>query len=323
MTFSLVSAGSPAVPRAAAGWLRATALPAVALAIREVSAARDRAVLHFVGRSGGAYSVHVGGLLGHLSALESRLSRAALLVESYADRLVAHELLLASVRARALSAGLSVVGDSVPAPTDLLASVTWSELAGEVAREQSALLGWVRTELEPEVARYADPDLSQWAADFIDANRVGLAASGLETTATRGGALLSARGLLDSADRLEQLSRIPGPASTLYDTVTALEGDTPAEGLVQLGGSAAAVAATTATVALLAPAAPVLAVGVLTVAAGAAGTLAARGAWSLLPERTQDDVDGFVGEVWDDTKDVVTDAAGGYLDHLRTWAVAR
>lgn len=323
MSLSLASAGSPEVPRVAVAWLRTTALPAIASAIHDVSAARDRGVVHFVGVSGAAYASHAGGLLAHLSALESRVLRAAGLFESYAERLVAHEALLASVRSRAMSAGLSVVGDAVPAPSGLLPSLAWSELAGVVAREQTALVAWAQTELESQVSTYSDPDLARWAAEFLDANRVGLASTGIETAADHGSQALSTRGLLDSAEQLHRLSKVPGPASTAYDLVVALESDTPAEGLCLVAGGVALAALAPAVVA----GAPAIVVAGTAIALGYAGTKVAQRAWDRLPEEVQDTLDDTVRDAWEgasdraeDTWSWADDAVDDLGERVLTWA---
>ena len=324
MTFSLASAGSPGVPRAAATWVRATALPAVSRALDDVSAARDAARTQLVGESGGAYAAHAGTLLAHLCALESRLRRVALLLDAYADRLVAHEILLHSVRSRAVAAGLPVVGDSVPPPAALVSSVTWSELASVVGRERSALLAWVQVELESAVASFADPDLTRWVIDFLDANRVGLAGAGLEVTADRGSRALATRGLLESADRLDRLAKVPGPAGLVHDTVTALESDDPAEALCLVGGGVALAALAPV---LLPTASAVVLVGAATVL-GHVGSRVAERLWDRIPDEAQDVLDDAVEEAWDGTKALVADTwdqADDAIDHLGDslvdWAV--
>lgn len=305
MSFSLVPAGSPAVPRVAATWVRAHAVPAIGVAIADVGAARDRAALGLVGASGGAYSLHVDSLLAHLGRLRDRLLGAAVLFESYADRLAAHEATLAGVRTRAIAAGLEVLGDTVLPPTGLLESVAWSDLASAVLGEHRALASWVATELDAVVPAYSDPDLTRWVADFLDANRVGLAASGLELVATRGGAGLAARELLEGAARMDQLARIPGPATVVHDSVVALESDTPAEGLCLVAGGTALAALAPVLVA----GAPALVVAGTAVVLGYAGTKVAQQAWDRLPEPVQDALDEAVEDTWDGTKDLAEDVA--------------
>lgn len=317
MSAWLAPAGSPAVPRIAAGWVRGTALPALGVALADVGAARDRAGLGFVGASGGAYALHTASLLHHLGALRDRLLAAAVLFESYADRLVLHEATLASLRARAVAAGLEVVGDTVLPPTGLVDSVAWSEIASAVLGEHQSLAAWVATELDAAVPTYSDPDLTRWVAGFLDDNRVSLAAGGLETTARQGGVSLAARELLAEAARMDRLAKIPGPVSTAYETVVALESDTPAEGVAGVVGGVAATAAVTATAAALVPAAPVVLVGGAAVLVGIGGTWLATKVWQQLPDGFQDAADEAVGDTWECTKSLAEDAwdsAGDMVD---------
>lgn len=299
--------------------MRATAVPALGTAIDDVTAARDGAALGLVGASGVAYGLHAQSLLAHLGTVRDRLLAAAALFESYADRLVAHEAVLVDVRARALGCGLEVHGDLVVPPTGVIGSVLWSQLAAEVVCEHQSLAAWVATELDAAVPSYSDLDLARWVADFLDANRVSLAAGGLETTARRGGVSLAARKLLAEAARMDRLAKVPGPVSTAYETVVALESDAPAEGVAGVVGGVATTAVATAAVAALVPATPVIAVGVLAVGTAALGTWAGKELWQALPDGFQDAADEVVGEAWDDVKDDVSDAwdsAGDLVDDL-------
>ena len=305
MSFSLVPAGSPSVPRVAATWVRATAVPALGVALADVAAARDRATLGFVGASGGAYGLHAQSLLAHLGTLRDRLLAAAALFEAYAERLARHEAVLVDVRSRALGCGLEVHGDLVVAPTGVVGSVLWSQLAAEVVCEHESLAAWVAGELDAAVPSYSDPDLTRWVTDFLDANRVSLVASGLETTATRGGAALTARGLFEAADDLDRLARVPGPASVAVEAVVALESDTPAEGLVTVAGGVALAALAPA---VLTAGAPAIAVAATAVVLGWAGSKVAQQAWDRLPDPAQDALDEAVEDAWDGTKDLAEDA---------------
>ena len=328
MTFSLAPAGSPAVPLAAAGWVRGTALPAVETALQDVAAARDAAAAGFVGASGLAYSVHVGDLLAHLGRFRDRLRDAVELVEAYAERLVTHEHTLLGIRAESVACGLQVVGDTVlPPTTGVVPAVRWSQLASAVLAEHQSLAAWVHDVLDAAVPSFTDPDLARWVAAFLSDNRVGLTAAGLETTAARGGVAMTARGLLDAAERLDHLARIPGPVSTVVDTVVALEGDHPAEGVAGVVGGVAATAVTTAAIAAAAPAAPVVAVGAAAVVVGLGATYAATKAWQQLPDGFRDAADEVVAESWDGVKDDVVDAwdttedlADDLGDSLVAWA---
>lgn len=327
MTFSLTPAGSPAVPRAAASWVRGTALPAVTIALHDVAAARGAAATGLIGTSGLAYSVHAADLLAHIGRFRDRLAEAAGLFEAYAERLVSHEDTLLGIRAESLACGFEVVGDAVLPPVGVLDAVRWSQLASAVLVEHQSLAAWVHAVLDAAVPSFDDPDLARWVADFLSDNRVGLAAAGLEATAARGGVAMTARGLLDAAERLDHLARIPGPVSTVVDTVVALEGDHPAEGVAGVVGGVAATAVTTAALAAVAPAAPVVAVGAAAVVVGLGATYAATKAWQQLPVGFRDAADEVVAESWDGVKDDVVDAwdttedlADDLGDSLVAWA---
>jgi hypothetical protein len=294
VTFSLTSAGSPDVPRHAEAWVRSTALGALDACVDEVVDARTRAADQFAGASGLAYSAHTGQMLLHLQALRARFVRAADLFSSYADRLVAHEALLAGVRSRALAAGLEVVGDRVLPPddaADLLTGVTWSELAGEVLDEHRDLATWVATHLEGAVESFRDESLVRWVRAFVEDY-----ASTLVSTATEG--VLTGAGQLAGrfADDLARLGRLPGPVGLAYDAVTALQGETPAEGLFTAG-----VGFTTATVAVatLPVTAPTAAVVGTTILATVGGVLVAEKAWDRLPDEATEILDEAAEDAWD------------------------
>lgn len=302
MSFSLTSAGSPAVPRLAEGWIRGTALGAVDACVDEVVAARDQAVSQFVGSSGLAYSLHVGQMLHHLQELRGRFVRAADLFGSYADRLVVHEMLLDGVRARALAAGLDVAGDLVLPPQDpfdLVAGKAWSDLAGLVADEQHHLLAWVSTHLEGAVESFADDSLLDYVRSFLESYHSTLISAGSEGLLTKAGQLATRY-----ADDLARLGRLPGPIGLTYDAITALEGDSPAEGLFVAG-----VGFVTATVAVatLPVTAPTAAVAGVTVLATVGGALAARKAWDRMPDEATDALDEAAEAAWDATADVAVE----------------
>lgn len=302
MSFSLTSAGSPDVPRAAEGWLRSTGVGALDACADEVLAAGDRAVSQFVGSSGLAYSLHVGQLLHHLQELRSRLVRAADLFGSYADRLVAHETLLAGARARALAAGLEVAGDLVLPPQDpfdLVAGKTWSALAGLVADEQHDLLAWVSTHLEGAVGSFTDESLLDWVRGFVESYHSTLISASSEGVLATAGRLAGRY-----ADDLTRLARLPGPIGLAYDAVTALESDTPAEGLVVAGVGFATAAVAVATLPVTVPTAAVAGVTVLATVGGA---LAAQKAWDRMPDEATDALDAAARDARDATLDVVAD----------------
>jgi len=338
VSFSLTSAGSPAVPRLAEGWIRGTALGALDACVDQVDGARIRALELFAGASGRAYSIHTTQLLLHLQGLRAHLVRAADLFGSYADRLVAHETLLAGVRARALAAGLEVAGDLVlppQDPLDLVAGKTWSDLAGLVADEQHDLLAWVSTHLEGAVESFADESLVRWVLNFLQTNH-GTLVSGAATITLRGlglrrlgaaerfldgldPAALDRQGrtqvidevgrLVSGADQLDRLGRLMGPVGITYDTILALEGDEPAgDSFRLLGGTAAGSLAP-----LVFAGGPALWVG--TVAFTLAGSTAAEALWDELPQPMQDSADEIVGEVVDGAQDLVS--AG--FDEIRSW----
>lgn len=310
MTFSLTPAGSPEVPRTAAAWVRGTALPAVATALHDVGVAREAAASGLVGASGLAYAVHAGTLLSHIGRFRDRLEHAAALVESYAERLASHEATLLGIRAEALACGFEVVGDTVLPPVGVLGAVRWSELASAVLTEHQSLATWVHDVLDAAVPSFTDPDLARWVAAFLDDNRVGFATGVLEAAATRGGSLLTARGLSEVAEHLHGAGRLLGPASTAYEAVVALEGDQPAGDLVGLAGGVALAALAPALV-VSSSAVAVTATGVL-LAAG--GTLAAKHAWERIPEPAREEVDQAVADAWDATKDVSVDLASDAWD---------
>lgn len=299
MSFSLTSAGSPDVPRAAEGWLRSTGVDALDACADEVVAARDRAISQLVGSSGLAYSLHVGQLLHHLEELRSRFVRAADLFGSYADRLVAHETLLAGVRARALAAGLEVAGDLVLPPKnpfDLVAGKTWSDLAGVVADEQHDLLAWVSDHLEGAVESFEDESLLDWVRGFVESYHSTLISAGGEGVLTKAGRLATRY-----ADDLTRLGRLPGPIGLTYDAVTALEGDSPAEGLFVAGAGFVAATVAVATLPVTATTATVAGVTVL---ATVGGSLAAQKAWDRMPDEATDVLDEAAKDAWDATADV-------------------
>lgn len=302
MSLSLTSAGSPTVPRLAEGWLRSTGVGALDACADEVLAARDRAVTQFVGSSGLAYSLHVGQMLHHLQELRARFVRAADLFGSYADRLVAHETLLAGARARALAAGLEVAGDLVlppQDPVDLVAGRTWSDLAALVAGEQHDLLAWVSTHLQGAAESFTDESLLDWVRGFVESYHSTLVSAGAEGLLTRAGQLAG-----QYADDLTRLGRLPGPIGLAYDAVTALESDTPAEGLfvagVGFGTAAVAVATLPVTV-------PTAAVAGVTVLATVGGALAAQKAWDRMPDEATDVLDEAAKDAWDATTDLAAD----------------
>jgi hypothetical protein len=303
VSFSLTSAGSPGVPRLAEGWIRGTALAALDACVDEVDGARVRALDLFLGTSGQAYSVHTMQLLLHLQGLRSRFVRAADLFGSYADRLVAHETLLAGVRARALAAGLEVAGDLVlppEDPSDLVAGKTWSDLAGLVADEQHDLLAWVSAHLEGAVESFADETLLAWVRGFVESYHSTLISAGGEGLLTKAGQLASRY-----ADDLTRLGRLPGPIGLAYDAVTALEGDTPAEGLFVAG---VGFATATVAVATLPVTVPTVAVAGVTVLATVGGALVAQKAWDRLPDEATDVLDQAAKDAWVATTDIAADA---------------
>lgn len=302
MSFSLTSAGSPAVPRLAEGWVRGTALPALEACQEGVLDARDRALHQFVGSSGLAYSLHVGQMLHHLDALRAHLVRAADLFGSYADRLVAHEVLLAGVRSRALAAGLEVVGDRVLPPadaTDLATGRAWSRLAEEVLEEQRDLAAWVASHLEGAVESFTDEPLVRWVRGFVEAYRSTLLSSAAESVLTKAGQL-STR----VAEDLTRLGRVPGPVGLAYDAVTALQGETPAEGLFTAGVGFTTATVAVATLPVSAPAAAVVGTSVL---ATVGGVLVAEKAWDRLPDEATEILDEAAEDAWDATQDWAED----------------
>lgn len=298
MSFSVTSAGSPDVPRLAEAWVRGTALGALDACVDEVVDARARAADQFTGASGLAYSAHTGQMLLHVQALRARFVRAADLFGSYADRLVAHEALLAGVRARALAAGLEVVGDLVlppPDPTDLVAGRTWSDLAGLVAGEQQDLVVWVSTHLEGAVESFSDESLVNWVRGFVESYHSTLVSAAGEGILTRAGQLVTRY-----ADGLTRLGHVPGPVGLAYDAVTALESDEPAAGLFAAG---AGFATATVAVATLPVTAPTAIVAGVTVLATVGGVLVAEKAWDRLPDEATEILDEAAEDAWDATQD--------------------
>jgi predicted nucleic acid-binding protein len=183
--------------------------------------------------------------------------------------------------------------------------VRWSQLASAVLVEHQSLAAWVHDVLDAAVPSFTDPDLARWVAAFLSDNRVGLAAGALEAVATRGGSVLTSRGLAEVAEHLHGAGRLLGPAATAYDTVVALEGDHPAGDLVGVAGGVA-----------LAALAPALLVGGSAVAVtgtavllGIGGTLAAKNAWERIPEPAREEVDQAVADAWDATKEAAVEAA--------------
>lgn len=344
MSFSLTSAGSPDVPRLAEAWVRSTALGALDACVDEVVDARTRAADQFSGASGLAYSAHTGQMLLHLQALRARFVRAADLFASYADRLVAHETLLAGVRSRALAAGLEVVGDRVLPPEDaldLVAGRTWSDLAGLVADEQRDLLSWVTTHLKGSVESFTDESLVRWVLDFLQTHHAtlltGTTGTRLQVLAARrlGEAEELLRGLdmvddpfdfdvdnrlrvegevdelIDGAGQLDRLGRVMGPVGVTYDTISALDSEEPAGDLITvLGGTAAGTLAP-----ILLAGGPVGVVAATGVVLTVAGSVVADRLWGRLPEPMQESADEIVGEVVDGAKDLVS--AG--FDEVRSW----
>lgn len=338
MTFSTTPAGSAAPVRACARWLRGTALPAHERALSQVDAARARSGEELAGDSATAYDHQVHQVALRLQRLVGRLDRAAALCEAYAERLAAHEAVLADVRARAARAGLAVHADRVgPAPggPTLLSTTTWSDLAARAAAESEDLLGWVRTHLDAAVAEFVDTDTSAWLAGVAQAAGSTVVAGTLQETLgsasrrrlagigflrgaedsddrlVRGLARQAAKegtleALLDAARMLDGASRLAGPAGLTYDTVAALESDEPAEGLVStFTGFGAGTAATTATIALVGgPVGWAAVVGGVTTLGVVA--LTSRGL-DRLPDELTDPVNDWVEDQWDGTKEAVVD----------------
>lgn len=329
MTVSLAPAGSAAVPRSAAAWLRGPALAALGGAADTVQAARESATDGFTGLAGRSYGNHATVLTLHLLGLRERVSRAAGVIEAYAARLAAHESLLLDVRRRALAAGLTVSGDQLVAPsdpTDLAGSTLWSRLAGEVMDEHRSLGEWVRVHLEGAVASFQDDETARFVLDFLDRHRHTIAAGALSTAAsarqvdrllegdrvrgqTRSGhpavaaegrravAAGEVRALTATADRFGELAKIPGPVAVAVDTYLALESDEPSDGIMAvLGGTTG----TGVALALGATAAPVVASGLLILGATVGGSWAASWAWDHLPDDWQESADDVIGHVWDE-----------------------
>lgn len=310
MSFSLTSAGSPDVPRTAVTWMQAAGLPALERAVEEVVTAHERALSDFAGTSGRAYSLHSLQMLLHLQALRSRLQRAAALFSSYADRLAAHEARLAEVRARALAAGLEVIGELVPPPveaTDLATGGAWARLAEEVLEEQRDLADWVRTHLESTVESFIDEPLVRWVHTFVEDYASTLVSTAAEGVLTKAGQLTTRVG-----DDLARLGRVPGPVGLAYDAVTALQGETPAEGLFTAGVGFAAAAVSVATLPVTAPTAAVVGTTVL---ATVGGVLVAEKAWDRLPDDATQLLDEAAEDAWDSGGDWV----GERWEEVRGW----
>ena len=302
MSFSLTSAGSPDVPRLAEAWVRSTALGALDACVDEVVGARGHAADQFSGASGLAYSAHTGQMLLHLQTLRARFVRAADLFGSYADRLLAHETLLAGVRSRALAAGLEVVGDRVLPPvdaTDLATGGAWSRLAEEVLEEQRDLAAWVASHLEGAVESFTDEPLVRWVRGFVEAYRSTLLSSAAESVLTRTGQLATR-----FAEDLTRLGRVPGPVGLAYDAVAALQGETPAEGLFTAGVGFTTATVAVATLPVSAPAAAVVGTSVL---ATVGGVLVAEKAWDRLPGEATEILDEAAEDAWDATQDWAED----------------
>lgn len=347
MTVSLTPAGSAAVPRSAAAWLRGPALAALGGAADSVQAARASATDGFTGLAGRAHGNHANVLTLHLLGLRERVSRAAGVIEAYAARLDAHESLLADVRRRALAAGLQVTGDQLVAPsdpTDLVASTRWSDLATEVLHEHRALGEWVHVHLEGAVASFQDDETARYVLDFLDRHRHTIAAGALSTAASarqlnrleeahrvarqtksrnkavaaEGRRAIEAgevRALKETADRFGQLAKVPGPVGIAADTYLALESDEPSDGIMAVLGGTTAGTGVALTMAAMAPAAPVLLTGGLVTVFAIGGAEAGQRLWGQLPEEMQESADEILEDAWEGVKDVGEAA----WDGLKGW----
>lgn len=310
MSLSLASAGSPDVPGLAATWIRSTARGALDACMDQVVDARGCAAGQFAGASGLAYAAHTAQMLQHLEGLQARLVHAADLFESYADRLAAHEAMLAGVRSRALAAGLVVLGDLVLPPvdaTDLATGGAWSRLAEEVLEEQRDLAAWVASHLEGAVESFTDEPLVRWVRGFAEAYRSTLLSSAAEGVLTRAGQLATR-----FAEDLTRLGRVPGPAGLAYDAVAALQGETPAEGLFTAGVGFTTATVAVATLPVSAPAAAVVGTSVL---ATVGGVLVAEKAWDRLPDEATEILD----EAAEDARDATQDWAGDRWNQVEGW----
>ncbi|WP_248581891.1 hypothetical protein [Nocardioides sp. InS609-2] len=112
------------------------------------------------------------------------------------------------------------------------------------------------------------------------------------------------RNLTSRADWLGKGGKVLGPLGGAIEVWNGLESESPAGGVIAAGVGIAATAAIIATAPVSVPA--IVVVGGA-VAVGAGATWLATEGWDALPDGWTEPADEWVGDRWDDTKDVVSD----------------
>lgn len=220
----------------------------------------------------------------------------------------------------------------------------YNRLVVEVQAEDERFVDWVETHVVAEVASFtadAVDSLMEFLRDNVGNIAItGSMLSGERALQRRAGELADqardlrrarrsgnpARRALGNApdtpgrinDLLEQSrwagrgSRLLGPAGTAVDVWFALEGESPAGGLVAAGLGIGATALVIATAPVSVPTAVVVG-GAIVVGAGV--TWLATEGWDALPDDLTEPVDEWVGDRWDDTKDLASDG----WNEVKSW----
>lgn len=118
--------------------------------------------------------------------------------------------------------------------------------------------------------------------------------------------------LRGKADLLGRTTRFLGPVGGVIDTVTALEGDSPAGGVLAAGAGIGATALIIASAPVSVPGAIVVGGAVLV---GWGTSELVDGGWDALPDGMTEPVDDFIEDAWDGTKDLASDG----LDTVKGW----
>ncbi len=212
----------------------------------------------------------------------------------------------------------------------------YNRILGDVELEWSNFVEWVESNLEPAAEALEAPDVDKLAT-FVRENvgNLGIAfgltlgersllnktdalraqAKELRDARRSGNPARRARGNApDAPGRIRDLNRyadwagrggrILGPVGAAWDTYQALEGESPGGGLVAVAAGAGVTALVIATAPVSVPTVVVVAGAV---AVGAGVSWAVTEGWDALPDDFTEPVDDWVGDRWDDTKDLASD----------------
>lgn len=215
----------------------------------------------------------------------------------------------------------------------------YNRILGDVELEWSNFTDWIDTNLKSVPKSLDAPEVDKLAT-FIRDNAgnlgiaIGLALGGrkLETkskalsdAATElkrakrsGNPARRARGNSpDAPGRIRDLNKyadwagrggkVLGPVGAAWDAYNALESESPGGGLLAVGTGALATAAVIGYVASAPVSVPVTVVVVGAVVVGAGVSWGTTKLWDALPDGLTEPVDEWVGDRWDDTKDIASD----------------